>query len=234
MPTAQVSLIREQTAAIKPPRALWVPFILGRPFGAPNNPAFQRRVLLQLLHLLDARHGPVLEDFPDDAPLDDGDIAGYACPVSFGTSTIAAHDLGTAVLDEIRQLATWHDLALRRRGRSTVGISGMPIDDAARLVCMVIDDPKTTNPRSGDSLGTVLKRCCDDIKAYYFEAAGAKPGQLSAKAIDHWFWHDTAAGRLFLRLQDVGRAHLDKSVVSFADRSLVPRAIEHALRSASA
>jgi len=35
-----VSLIREQTAAIRPPRALWVPFMLGRPFGVPNDPAF--------------------------------------------------------------------------------------------------------------------------------------------------------------------------------------------------
>ena len=35
VPTAQISLIREQTAAIQPPRALWVPFMLGRPFGAP-------------------------------------------------------------------------------------------------------------------------------------------------------------------------------------------------------
>ena len=49
IPTAQISLIREQTAAIKPPRALWVPFMLGRPFGAPNDPDFQRRVLRHLL-----------------------------------------------------------------------------------------------------------------------------------------------------------------------------------------
>jgi len=27
IPTAQISLIREQTAAIKPSRALWVPFM---------------------------------------------------------------------------------------------------------------------------------------------------------------------------------------------------------------
>ena len=53
VPTAQVSLIREQTAAIKPPRALWVPFMLGRPFGAPGEPPFQRRVLRARLSLLE-------------------------------------------------------------------------------------------------------------------------------------------------------------------------------------
>ena len=68
VPTAQVSLIREQTAAIKPPRALWVPFMLGRPFGAPNDAAFQRRVLAALLGLFERADGPVLEDYPEDAP----------------------------------------------------------------------------------------------------------------------------------------------------------------------
>ena len=52
VPTTQISLVREHTAAMNPPRALWVPFILGRPFGVPNDPAFQRRVLLAVLGLL--------------------------------------------------------------------------------------------------------------------------------------------------------------------------------------
>ena len=47
--TTQISLIREHTEAMKPPRALWVPFVLGRPFGVPNDAAFQRRVVLAAL-----------------------------------------------------------------------------------------------------------------------------------------------------------------------------------------
>ena len=42
--TTQISLIREHSEAMKPPRALWVPFELGRPLGAPSDAAFQRRV----------------------------------------------------------------------------------------------------------------------------------------------------------------------------------------------
>ncbi len=91
IPTTQISLIREHTETIRPPRALWVPFELGRPLGAPENPAFQRRVLLSALELLEAIQGPVLADFPDEAP---EDIAGsgegqegWSCPVSFSTKT---------------------------------------------------------------------------------------------------------------------------------------------------
>ena len=68
LPTTQVSLIRLHTEKTKPPRALWVPFEFGRPFGVPNGPAFQKRVLLAALALLVAPGGPVLEDFPEDAP----------------------------------------------------------------------------------------------------------------------------------------------------------------------
>ena len=60
-----------------PPRALWVPFELGRPFGAPDDAGSQKRVLLGALDLLEAEEGPILADFPDDAP-SAGDITGWA------------------------------------------------------------------------------------------------------------------------------------------------------------
>ena len=62
------ALIRKHAEEIKPPRALAVPFELGRPLGAPNEPEFQRRVLRECLELLNAESGPVLADFPDTAP----------------------------------------------------------------------------------------------------------------------------------------------------------------------
>ena len=68
IPTTQISLIREHSEAIKPPRALWVPFELGRPLGVPNDADFQKRVLMSSLKLLEAEQGPVLEDFGDEAP----------------------------------------------------------------------------------------------------------------------------------------------------------------------
>jgi hypothetical protein len=226
VPTAQVSLIREQTAAIRPPRALWVPFMLGRPFGVPNDPAFQRRVLLRLLAQFDAASGPVLEDFPEDAPADPGDTQGYACPVRFERPAREADDIAGALMDEIARLAVWHDEAKRRRGRSTVGIAGMPVEHSTgAIVAFLRGEPIAHHP-ADVALGTLLKRCCDDVKAYYFEAAGAQPGQLSARSIERWFWYDTAAGRAFRSMRALGLGHPDRSVVAFVERSLLPRAIQ--------
>jgi len=231
VPTAQVSLIREQTAAIRPPRALWVPFMLGRPFGVPNDAAFQRRVLSALLTLFEREQGPVLEDYPEEAPGEAADAEGYACPVNFARVQADDGDPGKALVREVEQLAVWYDLAVKRRGRTTVGISGMPVEALARFLASWVAGAPEPNPRPDVSLALVLKRACDDLKAYYFEALGAQPGNLSAKAIDRWFWNETAAAKAFIALRARCADHPEKHVRIFVERSLLPRAIQHTLES---
>ena len=80
--TAVVGLIRRHVERMRPPRALAVPFELGRPMGAPNEPAFQRRVLVALLDLFKAPTGPLLVDFPDQAPAALAELEGWACPIN--------------------------------------------------------------------------------------------------------------------------------------------------------
>ena len=67
--TTVIASVLPQVEKTRPPRAVFVPFMLGRPLGEPNDPAFQRRVLMQALGLLERPDGPViLEQFPDDNP----------------------------------------------------------------------------------------------------------------------------------------------------------------------
>jgi hypothetical protein len=125
VPTTQISLIREHTEAIKPPRALWVPFELGRPLGVPDDPAFQKRVLLAGLKLLEADSGPVLEDFDEDAPVSEPAETGWSCPVNFTKKPEALDDyqaLLAAFKQEVIELRLWYDQALNQRGRTTFGV----------------------------------------------------------------------------------------------------------------
>src|SRR5437762_3155046 len=62
--TTSISLVREHTEKLKPPRALWVPFPFGHAFGRPNDPEIQHRVLRAALDLLDEPSGPVLRELP--------------------------------------------------------------------------------------------------------------------------------------------------------------------------
>ncbi|MCB1025226.1 MAG: hypothetical protein KDB79_12595, partial [Acidobacteria bacterium] len=63
IPTVSISLLREITEIIKPPRALFVPFKLGFPLGAANHRALQQRVIGSALRLFNRNDTPVLENF---------------------------------------------------------------------------------------------------------------------------------------------------------------------------
>jgi hypothetical protein len=63
--TASVTVMPEITTAIGVPRALVVPFGLGRPFGAPGNRALQLSVLRALLDLCTRTDVPVMESLDD-------------------------------------------------------------------------------------------------------------------------------------------------------------------------
>jgi hypothetical protein len=58
--TASVTLLPEVTRAVRPPRALAVPFALGYPLGAPDDSRLQLEILRELLALLPDGDVPVL------------------------------------------------------------------------------------------------------------------------------------------------------------------------------
>ena len=108
--STQISLVRVHTENIKPPRALWVPFELGRPFGVPHDPEFQLSVLRKVLSLIEHKKGPILEDFPEDAPDSKGSPAPVVCPVSFQIRDDAKEQTSNWSEDlktEIRVLSNW-------------------------------------------------------------------------------------------------------------------------------
>ena len=64
IPTVALSLLREVTERVRPPRSLYVPFPLGYPLGRPREPLLQRQILRAALHLLERSDSlPILEDY---------------------------------------------------------------------------------------------------------------------------------------------------------------------------
>jgi hypothetical protein len=192
------------------PRFLWVPFELGRPFGAPHEPDFQRRVLNAALGLLERTDGPVvLEDFPDDAP-DTADEVVWACPISFAGRTAEEPDLVSATRRELGQLAPWAELA-----PPPVPNSGMSPTAIVDLLAATAD--------GADTPVQDLRLATDDIHTWYLHAAALQPGSATGRQRNTWFWRETALARLLgqvaVRLLD----DPDPMVRVFADRGLVPR-----------
>lgn len=70
IPTVTIALLREIVVAVRPPRALFVPFRHGFPLGRPGDAELQRGVLTAALRLLGRRDlaPPALVDFDPGEP----------------------------------------------------------------------------------------------------------------------------------------------------------------------
>jgi len=227
IPTTQISLIRLNTENIKPPRALWVPFELGRPLGVPNDPDFQKKVLVTALRLFEAPAGPVLEDYPEEAPATDEPVA-LACPILIPepeTDMSETEKLCRDFKREMTSLRPWYDRALKERTRTAVGVSKLTMDETADFLCSFLGDEQPQNPREEVPFDKELRFTADDVKAYYYEAITAQPGadKLLGEAIESWFWKDTLAARVLRAVKDSLTDTEDEAMKTAGARTLVPQ-----------
>lgn len=207
-----------------------MPFELGRPLGAPNDAPFQRRVLMAAFDLLDASSGPMLADYPEEAPADaadEGDATeGLVCPISLPRPPDASartNEIGRALLAEIGALMPWYDLAVRGRGRTTVGASGLSVEAAAGHLAAFLEDPDTPPPRDDMPSGRVLKLAYEDLKAFHGEAVTAQPGfGGSSQRVEGWLFNETVLGQALWRLRGLCRASDDEYLQYLGRNSIVP------------
>lgn len=231
IPTSQISLIREHTEQIKPPRALSVPFELGRPFGAPGEPEFQRRVLLDCLNLFARPSGPVLEDFPNAPP---GEAAtadqpeGWACPVNFAPPVSEMSDadvLHEALLQEVALLRPWYEQSREnRRGRTAFGISEKTPEEIVRFLAdFAVAPEEVASPYEDTHVIVAFKRMADDLRYFYTEAAIARPdGRGSDLEIANWLWGETTLGGLLVAVRDWAMESDDPTTLELAQNAMVP------------
>ncbi len=217
--TVAISLIRPQTLNTKPPRALWVPFELGRPFGPPGDPAFQKRGLLAALQLLERSDGPlIIEDFPDDDPRAQPDPT-WQPPLPPAASSAAP---AARLEGEIGQLRSAHDRWVVQHGRSTVGLSGLSVAECGRIVALWLNGERPASPREGFSPILLLRFAVDDLKAYYLEAAAAGAAKPSSRQLGDWLWNGTAAGAAIVALRAIGLDSDDERTKAVLGNFMVP------------
>lgn len=201
--TTSISLVREHTEKIKPPRALFVPFPFGLALGPPGDAVLQHRVLAAALALLEAAAGPVLVDFPDDAE------AGAEPPAPVQASTVVPASPAPADAEkEATQMQRRHGEWLQHSGgRTAVALSGLPV---ARLDAVVRfleafaaggDADLAERPREVP-LPNFVRYAADDVKALYYEAFLAGTPAARGEQIARWFWGETAAGQLLRRVRE--------------------------------
>ena len=196
----------------------------------PNDPAFQRRVMMAAFDLLDAPDGPLLVDYAEEAPeetaaFDEDAMAGMVCPVDFpkpADPDAPTSDIGVALMKEIATLAPWYDLAIRTRGRTTVGPSGLEMGDAGKYLAAFLENQSTPAPRNDMPAGRVLKLAYEDLKAYYAESVTAQPGAWSSRKVENWLFGETVLGKALWTLRDICRTSDDDYHQYLGRNSIVP------------
>ncbi len=186
--TTGISLVRENAEALRPPRSLWVPFPLGRPLGKPNDADFQHQVIRHALDLLLKKEGPILKDFPFDAPAIDIEHT-TVCPVNFARPDEEGSSWASKLANELVQLRPWYDLSRRRRNRTTVGVCDSSIDEILTQLGVWLDNPE----HSIDDFKW-FKSAIEDAKAFYSEALTAQPGEYPLEQIRQQLWDTTILG----------------------------------------
>jgi hypothetical protein len=215
--TVSISLVKEFTQVVRPPRALWAPFPFGRPLGAPKNAAIQRRVMMAAFALLERKVGPVLEDFvlgdeeqaldaanqtmgrgcgPKGCSLDDILAAGDASSTEDRTPVIQRYDGDLEkVKAEILELAPAHrQYRQNNQGRTQVGSSGATaetVSRAAEVVHAFVSRESPTVPAGGDkpmSTALFVRLSIDDLKAYYLESKSDLSTDKTLDAADANDW----------------------------------------------
>ncbi len=209
--TVVVGLIHLHLEKIQPPRALWVPFELGRPLGAPGDRDFQKRVLTEALMLVETQTKNTLVEFDSDDPRAVAD-GNWQAPEIATQQSIA---------DECAALKPFYQRQCVSSSRTAVGVSALTIPKAAELLDRVINDGTLPDATEEQSPVVALRLILDDLKAYYVETAltGGKP---NSRQVHDWMWHNTLLGEQILMLRKRFMASGDTKLAALGERFSVP------------
>jgi len=213
--TVVVGLIRPHLEKVKPPRALFVPFELGRPLGPYiDGGDFQKKVLRAAFALLDRTDGSgILEDYSEEDPSEAGDPQWQAPTINDATS----------VVDEVAALMPAWEAAKSRFGRTLTGLSGLAPQQAADYLERFDTDNPAPNPNDDMSDLLRMRFCADDIKTFFAEAAMSE-GSPSSRQVGDWFWGGTHASEALRRIRNKNLEHENSVRSLVCGKLLIPGA----------
>ena len=183
-----------------------------------------------MLKLLESAKGPILEDFPEDAPGMTGQpaqVLQVACPVNFSNpkaNLTTIEKLLDSFAEEFLQMKTWYEVAMLKNKRTTVGVSGLYPEEVVEYLAAFVRG-EMAGKNIGDTLiDDGLRMVAEDLKAFYFEAVSAQPGQpTDSKSLADWFWGQTSAALVINEVRKISLQEGSKKMALLGNLLLIPR-----------
>jgi D-proline reductase (dithiol) PrdB len=213
--TVSISLVREYSEKVKPPRVLFTPFPFGAPCGTPGDKAQQEAVLHAAFALLEASSGPVLGDFEAE------EGAQGLAPGPVQASAVQQADVEMDVATEASMMRRYYEQWFEREHKTAVGLTGIPVVRFRGVVRFIeafaAGEAADMRERPADvAMEDWIRYCVDDLKAMYFEGRMAmKPSELPHDA-GLWFWTETALAHVLVKLQQCMEASSDAAISNAA------------------
>ena len=212
---------------MRPPRALWVSFPLGRPLGIPGDADFQHDVLRATFGMLSTATEPTIEDYPTNLPNDDYEA--WACPLALEVDP--DDSLGGRLLAEVGRLRPWAAETRRSRGRTLFGLSGAGpdgIDDVVTVLAEVAESGNVTELPDTDTdwahpMPFLLRHLAEDLRSFYHEGIAAQPGDTPPNhdALNRWIFGETVLGEVLLTIGDHLSTAGDADPMALVTRNLM-------------
>lgn len=228
MATTSISLIREQSEAVGPPRALWVPFDLGRPLGVAGDPAFQTDVLRAAFALLGSASAPIIDDYPVEVPGEAGPGT-WACPLPLPVPE--EETLTDRLVAEVGRLAPWSAETRSQRSRTLFGATGAAPDQVVEVAQAVGQLAESGDLSEAPEVGIewafdmpiLVRHLADDLRTFYHEAVAAQPGPGAPNhaALTEWIFSGTALGEALQTIAD-HLTELDTPIARLTRGLLIP------------
>ncbi len=209
-----LALVREHVEAVKPPRAVYVPYPFGAPLGKPRDPEHQHRVLGAALALLE-HDGPVLADFDDPEYVEQRGAPEQYSEVAAESGSARRSDADPAT--ETTRVRQYYTKWVQQHGATSVGVTGVPPSRFRAIVRFLEDyaDGKDADMRERPpdvSLGEWIRLCSLDLRAMFSEAKMAMQPGVTSDEIHRWFWGETSVAGLLVRVKDRMAASDDETV----------------------
>ena len=135
--------------------------------------------------------------------------------------------MANVIGDEVARLQPWYDLSVRKRGRTTVGASGLDMPAIIEMIAGLAEGASAGEDPQPSA--NKLKLITEDFKAFYFEAALAQPAGANSLDVQNWFWGSTAAASTLFMLHKTLSVSSDADIRRFAGWLLVPQSQVHRL-----
>jgi len=125
-------------------------------------------------------------------------------------------------------MKTWYDLALSKRKRTTLGISGLSPEEALAFVSAFVKGENKIQGIEDYSLSDSLRMAAEDIKAFYLEGVSNQPGQpTDSNTLADWFWGETYAALVINEVRKISLKEGSKMMKLLGSLLLVPRSQMH-------